>query len=174
MWPATGAPSSAGRKLRGLPVRRMPGEGRATVYALISELDEWLASSKPDETEVENADPARTGSRAIGSGASEDGVVVPGAGAGSAAQAQSFAGNPQQAGTELFAANTEPRGKRRRGSRGRGANCDENQGQKQRSRVARGGPLGTDCKLDASGGVRPLYRAGAAGGAARFAFRARA
>jgi tetratricopeptide (TPR) repeat protein len=95
-------------KLRGLPVRRMPGEGRATVYALISELDEWLASSKPDETEVENADPARTGSRTIGSGASEDGVVVPGAGAGSAAQAQSFAGNPQ-AGTELFAANTEPR-----------------------------------------------------------------
>jgi tetratricopeptide (TPR) repeat protein len=43
-------------KLRGLPVRRMPGAGRATVYALISELDEWLASSKPDETEAEDAD----------------------------------------------------------------------------------------------------------------------
>lgn len=42
-------------KQRGLPVRRMPGAGRATVYALISELDEWLASSKPDETEAEDA-----------------------------------------------------------------------------------------------------------------------
>lgn len=37
---------------RGLPVRRMPGAGRATVYALISELDEWLASSKPDEPDT--------------------------------------------------------------------------------------------------------------------------
>ena len=35
-------------KLRGLPVRRVPGAGRATVYALISELDEWLANSKPE------------------------------------------------------------------------------------------------------------------------------
>lgn len=39
-------------KQRGLPVRRMPGAGRATVYALISELDEWLASSKPDEADT--------------------------------------------------------------------------------------------------------------------------
>ena len=30
-------------KQRGLPVRRMPGAGRATVYALMPELDEWLA-----------------------------------------------------------------------------------------------------------------------------------
>jgi tetratricopeptide (TPR) repeat protein len=43
-------------KQRGLPVRRMPGAGRATVYALISELDEWLASSKPDEAEPEDAE----------------------------------------------------------------------------------------------------------------------
>lgn len=34
-------------KHRGLPVRRVPGEGRATVYALTSELDEWLENSKP-------------------------------------------------------------------------------------------------------------------------------
>ena len=34
-------------KLRGLPVRRVPGAGRATVYALITELDEWLENSKP-------------------------------------------------------------------------------------------------------------------------------
>lgn len=39
-------------KQRGLPVRRVPGAGRATVYALISELDEWLANSKPDATEL--------------------------------------------------------------------------------------------------------------------------
>lgn len=32
-------------KQRGLPVRRLPGTGRATVYALISELDAWLAST---------------------------------------------------------------------------------------------------------------------------------
>lgn len=36
-------------KFRGLPVRRVPGAGRATVYALISEVDEWLASAKLDE-----------------------------------------------------------------------------------------------------------------------------
>ena len=38
-------------KQRGLPVRRVPGAGRATVYALISELDEWLEKSKPEEVE---------------------------------------------------------------------------------------------------------------------------
>jgi hypothetical protein len=38
-------------KHRGLPVRRVPGAGRATVYALISEVDEWLASAKIDEAE---------------------------------------------------------------------------------------------------------------------------
>ncbi len=31
-------------KTRSLPVRRLPGSGRATVYALVSELDQWLAS----------------------------------------------------------------------------------------------------------------------------------
>ncbi|HEY4356463.1 MAG TPA: hypothetical protein VGN16_11995 [Acidobacteriaceae bacterium] len=35
-------------KQRGLPVRRVPGAGRATVYARISELEEWLASAKPE------------------------------------------------------------------------------------------------------------------------------
>jgi len=35
-------------KQRGLPVRRVPGAGRATVYALISELDEWLEDSRPE------------------------------------------------------------------------------------------------------------------------------
>ena len=39
-------------KQRGLPVRRVPGTGRATVYALISELDEWLANSKPDGNDL--------------------------------------------------------------------------------------------------------------------------
>ena len=39
-------------KLRGLPVRRVPGSGRATVYALIAELDEWLESSKSEEADV--------------------------------------------------------------------------------------------------------------------------
>jgi hypothetical protein len=34
-------------KLRGLPVRRVPGAGRATVYALVTELDDWLEHSKP-------------------------------------------------------------------------------------------------------------------------------
>ena len=78
-------------KLRGLPVRRMPGEGRATVYALISELDEWLASSKPDETETENAEQGlakggargsgATGSGATGSAAGENGARQYGAGA---------------------------------------------------------------------------------------------
>lgn len=37
---------------RGLPVRRMPGEGRANVYALISEIDAWLASGSTAEAEA--------------------------------------------------------------------------------------------------------------------------
>ncbi len=41
-------------KQRGLPVRRVPGAGRATVYARISELEEWLAS-KPLENEIVSA-----------------------------------------------------------------------------------------------------------------------
>jgi hypothetical protein len=39
-------------KQRGLPVRRVPGAGRATVYALIPELDEWLENSKPERLEL--------------------------------------------------------------------------------------------------------------------------
>ena len=39
-------------KQRGLPVRRMPGAGRATVYALVSELDEWLESAGPTVLQV--------------------------------------------------------------------------------------------------------------------------
>ena len=42
-------------KSRGLPVRRVPGAGRATVYALIPEVDEWLASAKIDETDDPSA-----------------------------------------------------------------------------------------------------------------------
>ena len=38
-------------KYRGMPVRRVPGAGRATVYAVISEVDEWLASAKMDESD---------------------------------------------------------------------------------------------------------------------------
>jgi len=45
---ATGAPSSAGKGT----ADSLCGACRATVYALISELDEWLASSKPDEPET--------------------------------------------------------------------------------------------------------------------------
>ena len=44
-------------KQRGLPVRRVPGQGRASVYALISELDEWLASSKASEANPADAEP---------------------------------------------------------------------------------------------------------------------
>ena len=46
-------------KQRGLPVRRVPGAGRASVYALISELDEWLANSKVSEPNPEDAEPAQ-------------------------------------------------------------------------------------------------------------------
>jgi len=38
-------------KQRGLPVRRMPGEGRANVYALIPELDSWLSNTTVVEHE---------------------------------------------------------------------------------------------------------------------------
>ncbi|ADW68264.1 hypothetical protein AciX9_1201 [Granulicella tundricola MP5ACTX9] len=38
-------------KQRGLPVRRVPGAGRATVFARISELELWLHSSNLAETE---------------------------------------------------------------------------------------------------------------------------
>ena len=39
-------------KLRGLPVRRVPGARRATVYALIAELDEWLEDGKPEGSDL--------------------------------------------------------------------------------------------------------------------------
>jgi tetratricopeptide (TPR) repeat protein len=35
-------------KQRGLPIRRVPGEGRATVYAVVSELDSWFESADVD------------------------------------------------------------------------------------------------------------------------------
>jgi len=41
-------------KQRGLPVRRMPGAGRANVYALIPDLDSWLSSTGPIDPEAEN------------------------------------------------------------------------------------------------------------------------
>jgi Tfp pilus assembly protein PilF len=40
-------------KQRGLPVRRMPGSGRANVFAVVAELDGWLSTS-PAETEASN------------------------------------------------------------------------------------------------------------------------
>lgn len=40
-------------KQRGLPVRRMPGEGRANVYALIPELDNWLSIGGSAETNAQ-------------------------------------------------------------------------------------------------------------------------
>lgn len=43
-------------KYRGLPVRRMPGEGRANVYAQASELTEWLASAEPESSGVDSDD----------------------------------------------------------------------------------------------------------------------
>ncbi len=42
-------------KQRGLPVRRVPGAGRATVYALIPELDEWLARNHAGDSEETSA-----------------------------------------------------------------------------------------------------------------------
>jgi tetratricopeptide (TPR) repeat protein len=40
-------------KQRGLPVRRMPGDGRANVYALIPDLDRWLSAGGSVEAEAE-------------------------------------------------------------------------------------------------------------------------
>jgi hypothetical protein len=51
-------------KLRGLPVRRVPGAGRATVYALITELDEWLEKSKPEAADLTANKPAAADSSA--------------------------------------------------------------------------------------------------------------
>jgi tetratricopeptide (TPR) repeat protein len=41
---------------RGLPIHRVPGGARASVYAFTNELDEWLKSRRPSELEA--ADPA--------------------------------------------------------------------------------------------------------------------
>jgi hypothetical protein len=38
-------------KQRGLPVRRVPGDGRANVYAHSTELAHWLASGGPDSVD---------------------------------------------------------------------------------------------------------------------------
>src|ERR1035441_8554919 len=37
---------------RGLPIHRVPGGGRASVYAYTSELDQWLKSTKLRESEA--------------------------------------------------------------------------------------------------------------------------
>jgi tetratricopeptide (TPR) repeat protein len=39
-------------KERGLPTHRVPGSGRASVYAYTAELDEWLTSRKVDESDT--------------------------------------------------------------------------------------------------------------------------
>ena len=74
-------------KQRSLPVRRLPGSGRATVYALISELDGWLASSPVREV-VENQPPSTPeGSKAplVGTAQIQDGAGGAGEGAGETA-----------------------------------------------------------------------------------------
>jgi len=37
---------------RGLPIHRVPGGGRASVYAYTHELDEWVKSTKTQESEA--------------------------------------------------------------------------------------------------------------------------
>ena len=37
---------------RGLPIHRVPGSGRASVYAYTAELDEWLRSSQSSDLEA--------------------------------------------------------------------------------------------------------------------------
>ena len=43
-------------KQRGLPVRRIPGAGRANVYILVAELEVWLVSGSPSSEEVSGKD----------------------------------------------------------------------------------------------------------------------
>lgn len=60
-------------KTRSLPVRRLPGSGRATVYALVAELDQWLASPAVPETSaafpLSEAVKTSAGFEGVGSGA---------------------------------------------------------------------------------------------------------
>jgi Tfp pilus assembly protein PilF len=42
-------------KQRSLPVRRMPGKGRANVYVLVSDLDEWLSHAPPTSAQLPTA-----------------------------------------------------------------------------------------------------------------------
>jgi Tfp pilus assembly protein PilF len=46
-------------KYRGLPVHRMPGDGRANVYALPSELDRWLVQTPPPDLNSVDATSSR-------------------------------------------------------------------------------------------------------------------
>lgn len=48
-------------KQRSLPVRRLPGTGRATVYALVPELDEWLASGSTRDEATRFPEPSEVG-----------------------------------------------------------------------------------------------------------------
>jgi tetratricopeptide (TPR) repeat protein len=56
---------------RGLPIHRVPGSGRASVYAYTSELDEWLRSSR--SSDLETADVAEAVELPEDSGASDVG-----------------------------------------------------------------------------------------------------
>ena len=44
-------------KQRGLPIRRLPGSGRATVYARIEELDKWFASAQSQDNDEPGSEP---------------------------------------------------------------------------------------------------------------------
>jgi len=60
---------------RGMPVHRLPGEGRAVVYALTNELEAWLrrqgtgqeiaGDQKPDQTRIETTDRDQTASQTL-------------------------------------------------------------------------------------------------------------
>src|ERR1035441_1497786 len=57
---------------RGLPIHRVPGGGRASIYAHTSELDKWLKSTKLRESEAaletyqENDSPGQSSSAVFG------------------------------------------------------------------------------------------------------------
>jgi len=63
---------------RGMPVRRVPGGSRTTVFAYVSELEGWLRSPRPDEAETESPAvvEAVTGARAHGTGPRRPGALL--------------------------------------------------------------------------------------------------
>src|ERR1700759_1052494 len=64
-------------KQRGLPIRRVPGEGRATVSAVVSELDAWFANPSTRNARTASSEQVEPAAPVVDEVAKEDVLPQP-------------------------------------------------------------------------------------------------